>query len=180
MKYLIAVFMMLVSLSANAAMTEAQQQTLAAAIRADTDPTVVAALSVRNDTELTNLYRQPSAFWVWRTRVTQDEIMQGNFDWTRVDNLGNGPARVWEWMFGNADRSINPSKANVRSGIEAVWKGTAADLAVRASVYTYCKRNASKAEALFVTGTGTNADPGLLGWEGPISTNDISDALNKY
>ena len=180
MKYLLSALLMLLSLAASADMTDTQLQALAAAIRADTNPDVVSALAVRNDTAIAQNYRQDSATWVWRTSVSQDEIMQGNFDWTRVDNLGAGPARIWEWMFGNADRSINPSKANVRAGIESVWKGTAADLAVRAVVYTHCKRLAVKAEALFTTGTGTNTDPAVLVWEGPLPVSDVSAALNRY
>lgn len=180
MKYLLSTLLMLFTLATSAGMNDAQLQDLAAAIRADTDPTVVSALAVRNDTAITQNYQQDSATWVWRTSVSQDEIMQGNFDWTRVDNLGTGPARIWDWMFGNSDKSINPSKPNVRAGIEAVWKWTAADLAVRAAVYTHCKRMAIKAEALFTTGTGTNADPAVLVWEGPLPVSDVSAALNRY
>jgi len=124
---------------------------LAAALNADADP----------------------SFVVWRTSVTQDEIMQNGFDWTRVDNLSVGLARVWEWMFANETRTINPGKDNVRAGIEAVWKGTAADLAVRAAVYVHCKRNASRIEKLFATGTGSDAVPAKMVVEGPISFSEL-------
>ncbi len=179
MKFMIAILMMLWSFG-DYALTPAQQQTLASAIRADADQAVVDALQAGNIGLLTNLYNGPSTFVVWRTSVTQDEIMQNGFDWTRVDNLGTGPARVWEWMFSNEARAINPSRPNVRAGIEAVWKGTAADLAVRAAVYVHCKRFASRVEALFATGVGTTANPGLLVWEGSINSVDITDALRDY
>ena len=117
------------------------------------------------------------AFIVWRTSVSQDEIMQNGFDWTRVDNLSIGPARVWEWLFANESKSINPSKANVRAGIEAVWKGTAPDLAVRAAVYAHCKRAASAVEKLFATGTGTTQDPATMTHEGDISFGEVIKAL---
>lgn len=110
---------------------------------------------------------------VWKTRVTQDEIMRNGFDWTRVDNLSVGPARVWEWMFSNAERSIDPSKSNVRAGIEAVWKGVAADLAVRAAVYVHCKRSATVLERLFAVGTGSDASPATMGVEGFIPAEEI-------
>ena len=116
------------------------------------------------------------AFIVWKSRVTQDEIMQNGFDWTRVDNLSVGPARVWEWMFSNVNRSIDPSKANVRAGIEAVWKGVAADLAVRAAVYVHCKRSTTRVEKLLATGTGSDAVPALLGNEGKITANEVDSA----
>ena len=119
------------------------------------------------------------AFIVWRSNVSQDEIMQNGFDWTRVDNLSVGPARVWEWMFTNAGRSINPSKANVRAGIEAVWKGTAQDLAVRAAVYVHCKRAATVVEKLFATGAGSDAAPATMSYEGQISYFDVEQARNS-
>ena len=116
-------------------------------------------------------------FTVWRTSVTQDEIMLNGFDWTRVDNLTVGPARVWEWLFNNGNRSINPSKINVRAGIDAVWKGGAADLAVRAAVYVHCKRSANVLEKLFSTGTGTTASPATMAVEGSIPYNEVVSAM---
>jgi hypothetical protein len=120
------------------------------------------------------------SFYVWRTEVTQDEIMQNGFDWTRVDNLSVGKARIWEWMFTNQDRSFNPSKPNVRAGIEAVWVGTAADLAVRAAVYLHCQRTANRLEKLFSSGTGTampGGSPATMAVEGSLSYSDVQAAM---
>jgi hypothetical protein len=80
--------------------------------------------------------------------------------------------------------NINPSKANVRAGINAVWVGTAPDLAVRAAVYLHCFRDATLAEKLLKTaGTGTAADstgegPATLGWEGTIQAGDMGVILS--
>lgn len=159
-------------------LTSSQQTTLVAAIRAETDPVVLAALENRDDTILANWYNQASTKIVWKTAVTEDEIMQNGFDWTQVDNQTIGKARIWEWMFHSTNRTINPSKANVRSGIDECWKGTAAMLAVRAAIYVHCKRMATKAEALFATGTGTTESPALLDWQGLLSPLDIAYAFN--
>ena len=118
------------------------------------------------------------AYYVWRDNVTQDEIMQNGFDWVRVDNLSVGRARIWEWLFDNAETSISPSKANVRAGIDEVWKGTAADLAVRAAVYVHCKRTASRAEKVFSTGVGSVADPAVV--SGEINVSSLDAALLIY
>lgn len=155
-------------------MTPAQLQTLKAAVLADQ---TLAAVG-RNDTELARLLNLPTAFVVWRNLVSQDEIMLNGFDWVRVDNLSVGKARIWEWLFDNPQRSINPSKVNVRAGIDEAWKGTAADLAVRAAVYTHCKRFATHAEQILGSGTGTNATPGSLGFEGAVSITDIGEMWN--
>lgn len=124
------------------------------------------------------------AYKVYRTSVPMSEIMLNGFDWTRVDNLSVSKARVWEWMI-EADpvnRAINPSKTNIRAGINAVWVGTAADLAVRAAVYAHCIRDASVAEKLLkVAGNGVAPDaagegPATMGFEGEISVQDVIDS----
>lgn len=116
------------------------------------------------------------AFVVWKTSVAESEIFNNGMDWARVDNLSVGKSRIWEWMFKFG--SINPSKTNVRSGIDATWVGTAPDLAVRAAVYVHCKRPATRGEKLFATGTGSDAVPGTLVIEGAISASDVETARN--
>lgn len=130
-------------------------------------------------------YNQPSSTIVWKTSVTQDEIMQNGFNWTRVDNLSVGKARIWEWLFNNDERAINPSKGNVRAGIDATWVGTQADLDQRAAIYVHCKRAATRYEALFSVGTGTVAAPSVLGTghegtsiEGEVSFQTVLQALS--
>ncbi|MCU0810115.1 MAG: hypothetical protein MUE59_03615 [Thiobacillaceae bacterium] len=117
------------------------------------------------------------AFIVWKTSVTQDEIMQNGFDWVRVDNLSVGKARIWEWLFDNQSATCNPSKINVRSGIDECWKGTAADLAVRAAVYVHCKRKANLLEKLFAVGTGSDASPATMAIEGSVSYQEVYEAM---
>lgn len=124
-----------------------------------------------------------SNYTVWKTAVYQDEIMQNGFDWAQVDNLTVGKARIWEWMFDNQGNSINPSKLNVRAGIDETWKGTTAMLAVRAQVYTHCKRLATRVEKLFASGVGSDASPATLGIgtdgyiQGEISTAEVQFAM---
>ncbi len=114
------------------------------------------------------------AFYVWKSSVSVDEIMRGNLDWSQVDNLSVGKARIWDWM--TRLGSFNPSKQNIRAGIDAAWVGTAAMLAVRATIYALCNRPATVAEKLLATGTGTTTDPALLGLEGKITANDVDAA----
>lgn len=117
------------------------------------------------------------AFIVWKTSVSQDEIMQNGFDWVQVDNLSVGKARIWEWLFENSERVINPSKPNVRAGIAECWKGTAAMLAVQAVVLGHCKRSATRAEKLFASGAGTDATPATMTFAGLITSDDIQSAM---
>jgi len=139
-----------------------------------------AALPVNSDTSYfiaDELRKEASpAFVVWRSSVTQDEIMQNGFDWARVDNLSVGKARIWEWLFDNQSATFSPSKINVRAGIDECWKGNAADLAVRAAVYVHCKRNANALEKLFATGAGTDASPATMAVEGGLSYQQVDQA----
>lgn len=124
-------------------------------------------------------------FFVYRRDVELIEIIQNQFDWTRVDNLTVGKARIWEWMFDNDDRSINAENPAIRSGINEVWKGTAPDLAIRAIVYSHCVKPATVAEKLFATGAGTAPDvdgngPGTrAAGTGPVTVNDLIEADNS-
>jgi hypothetical protein len=143
------------------ALTLDQKTALKAAIVADE---VLNALPNNSDTAITiaqafNLPASPD-WWVWRTAVTRKEILQNGFNWTRLDNLSVGKARIWQDIF--VDGELNPSKANVRTGIEAVWVGTQADLDQRAAVYIHCKKLASRVQKLFSTGTGSNGDPATM------------------
>jgi hypothetical protein len=115
-------------------------------------------------------------FVVWKSKVTLDEIQQNGFDWTQVDNLTEPKSRTWEWLFNNSDRSINPSKLNVRAGINEIWQGTAGKLAVRDQVYVHCKRSATVLEKIFATGTGTDQDPATMAVEGRIFYGEIVQA----
>lgn len=123
-----------------------------------------------------NMEANPS-FVVWRTNVPIDEIMRNGMVWDRVDNLSVGKARIWDWI--GRLGTFDASKPNIRAGIDAAWIGTAADLAVRATVYTHCKRNATIAEKICATGTGTTADPAVMRFEGQLSWQDIENARNS-
>lgn len=115
------------------------------------------------------------AFIVWKTSVSIDDIMRNGMDWTRVDNLTVGKARIWDWL--TRLGTIDASKTNIRAGIDATWSATA-DLPVRAMVYTHCKRSATRAEKLFATGTGTTEAPAVMAVEGKLLYQDVMAARN--
>lgn len=157
------------------ALTPQQMATLKSAI--DTNPTW-AAFPNNTDgayqlAQLLNVEAAP-AYVVWKTSVNPDDIMRNGMDWTRVDNLSVGKARIWDWL--TKLGSFDASKVNVRAGIDATWVGTAADLAVRAKVYTHCKRSALVIEQLFASGAGTDASPSTMTFEGVINYQDIDEA----
>lgn len=153
-------------------LTPEQLQALKAAILADP---AFAGLPLTSGAAalIAEEFNRPASpsFIVWRTAVPLDEIMRNGMDWTRVDNLSVGKARIWDWL--SRLGTINASQPNVRSGIDATWVGTAADLAVRAAVYAHCKREATRAEKLLATGTGSDAVPGTMTFEGDLTSEDV-------
>lgn len=155
-------------------LTTEQATTLAQAIRADTDPAVVAALEIRNDVLLADLYNAASTFIVWRTNLSPTEYREA-IVWTEVDALTAGKARIWEWVTQNMTAPIDASKANVRQGLMDCW---ASNTTTRIQLTAAAKRAATKTEKLFATGTGTSASPGTLGWEGTLTYTDVGVALN--
>lgn len=127
--------------------------------------------------EIADAYNQTAdpEWVVWKTAVDPTEIMTNGMDWTRVDNLSVGKARIWDWM--TQLGTLNAAKANIRAGIDATWVGTAADLAVRAMVYTHCKRAASRGEKIMSTGACSTATPATMGFEGSLTYQDVEAAL---
>ena len=114
---------------------------------------------------------------VWRSSVGRVEIQQDNFDWTQLEALTEGAARVWSDLF--VDGVINPSKLNVRVGIDSVWKDSAESLAVRDTIYAHCKRTASRAEKAFSTGVGSDEDPANVSDEITVSSLDAALLIYK-
>lgn len=164
------------------ALTPAQNATLKAYIAGDQ---VLSAFPGNSDGAFAiaaamNATASPD-YYVWRSSVTIDEVMQNGFDWTRVDNLTVGKSRIWEWMASTG--TVKPNQANVRAGVLAVFT-TAGDLANRNAVFSHFQRLATRAEKLFATGTGTSSTdqgvgPSVMGFEGTLSYSDVEAARNS-
>lgn len=127
--------------------------------------------------DIAALYNQEvvPTFWVWKTSAPVNEIMLNGFDWTRVDNLTVGKARIWEWL--TRPGFIKPNQDNVRAGVNETFKA-AGDVINRAAVFSHCQRPATRIEKLLATGAGTTTTdlgngPATMGFEGPISYQDI-------
>lgn len=158
-------------------MTPEQYQSLADHIRANTDPFIVAALPLRNDGQIQEWYNVDSGFTVWRSSLTpeqaRDAITNGD-GLAQLDNLTAGKRDSLLWTFGG---NTYPANSAQRAAIANLC-GTQNTL--KAEILAAQKRLANRAEAIYATGTGSDAVPGTLGWEGQLSVNDVSTALNNY
>lgn len=111
------------------------------------------------------------AFVVWKSSVSTGDIMANGFTWTEIDALAVGKARIWDWM--SRLGAINPSKANVRQGLRDCFGNTSATYT---GMLPHLKRSATRAEKLYATGTGSDATPGTLVFEGNLSYQDVQAA----
>ena len=113
------------------------------------------------------------AFIVWRTSVAPVEIMSNGFRWSDIDVMTAGKYRIWQLMAGL--EAINPSKANVRQGLnDAFTAGTPMMLAIA----PHLRRSATRVEKLFATGTGTDASPATMVLEDALTYADVITARN--
>jgi hypothetical protein len=159
-------------------MTPAQLAALRAAIAADA---TLAGLPRNDDTSLAiadafNVDASPP-YTVWRTSLATADAM-ASLVWTEVDNLTIGKARIWEWM--SRLGTINPSIGNVRAGLSQCFGAASA---TAAAVTPLMKRTASRVERLYVIPTpnqagtpGSDASPGTLVFEGPLTPSDVGKA----
>ena len=172
-KLILALFVALLAPLAHAQLTPTQMATLKAACQQDTTCNTMITSSSPDDFAIAAWFNASGeTYIIWRDAVPVDDIMRNGMDWTRVDNLSVGKARIWEWM--TRLGTLNCVKANIRAGIDATWVGTAADLAVRATVYTHCKRAATRAEKALASGAGTDASPSVPTWTGLVTYQEAS------
>lgn len=121
-----------------------------------------------------NLLASP-AFIVWKSKVTRSEIWNVVV-WTEVIGRSVGERGTFDLML--QEGHINPSNSNVRSGFADIFSGsTGAN--TRNALLALSKRSATRAEKLFATGTGNDASPANMTFEGKLSVSDVSAARNS-
>lgn len=118
-----------------------------------------------------NLPSSP-AFTVWRTAVSTSDCKKATV-WTEYIGRSAGERDAWSFMLSNG--IINAADANVRQGIQDIFSG-AQGVASRTALLTISKRIATRAEKVLATGTGSDAAPGTLTFEGSVSYQDVEAA----
>lgn len=172
-KIALSLLFILLAPLAHAQLTPTQMATLKTACLADPVCAPMAQSTTPDDFAIAAWFNgRTETYIIWRNDVLVDDIMRNGMDWTRVDNLSAGKARIWDWM--TRLGTLNCTRANIRAGIDATWVGTAADLAVRATVYTHCKRAATRAEKALANGSGTDASPSTPAWTGLVTYQEAS------
>jgi hypothetical protein len=160
------------------ALTNAQLLALKAAIQANTDPEFVGyrdAGMARPMADWYNVSASP-AFVVWKTRVSNDEIGDA-MNGTEVAGLSSLNMQRAQMLANYSSGYQNPSRADRRAAFDAIFSG-AGGQNTRAALAILWRRTATRAEKLFASGTGTDAAPATLSFEGSLSDYDIALALS--
>ena len=137
--------------------------TLAAA-----DPVAFTYFDGNHDQELADWFNQTTPTIVWRTSLTEKQFRAAILNGVgQLDNLTVGKRDTLLWL-GNQPLQMD---ASVRAAIDDLC-GT--QNVLKAALVAAEKRTATRAEKALATGTGSDASPATLGWEGTISPNVAS------
>lgn len=163
-------------------MTPEQHATLKSHIMANTNSGVVAAVAENDGMTISIWYSQLSspAFIVWRSQVPTREIDNA----IEFSGAGGFIARSAgerdAFMMISSRGWIDPSKPNIRAAFSNIFSGSGAGAPeTRAALLAVSKRTATNVEAVFASGTGSDASPATLVHEGPLSYEDAIAALRS-
>ena len=112
-------------------------------------------------------------FYVWKTSVSVSEL-HDVYVWTEMDTLTQAKYNQLTLLLSQG--SVNPSKSNVRQGMNDIFTALTS---TKAAITPILKRLVTKGEKLFATGTGTTGTPGQLVFEGSITSQDIYEAMSN-
>jgi hypothetical protein len=158
-------------------MTPAQLQTLRTAIDAETDPAFVTARTLGQTSLMAGFYNSGSAFVVWKATVQTAEVGKA-VNYIAVEAMTDANRNRINTFYG-----MNPAQFEPRSDVRTYWDNTFSGAlggqgqATRDALSALWRRAATRGEALYATGTGTTATPGVLVFEGTISDANIGAAL---
>jgi hypothetical protein len=158
-------------------LSNVQLLTLKAAILAETDPTFVAFRNA-NDKHSMGLWFSENtapAFIVWKSSVSLTAIgdkINGN----ELEGLASLPMTRLQTIALFSPGGVNPSLADRRAFFDGVFSG-AGGTNTRASLLALWKRTARRIEKLYATGTGSDASPATLVYEGTLDSSHVNDAL---
>lgn len=120
---------------------------------------------------LYNVLASPD-FIVWKTSIPTSDVKK-NVVWTEYIARSVGEQNAFQLMI--ADGTVNASDLNVRSGFVDIFSGPGG-ATTRTNLTALAKRKASRAEKLFATGTGSDATPATMSFEGALSYFDVAMA----
>ena len=150
--------------------------------------------------EIANWYNLTASpgYWVWHTSVSRVQVyntasdLPSTWNWTTYKNQAVGEQNAWVQMFMGDQASF--AQLNVRLGVSQIFTGSAAANAQRDHCFAVGRRLSRNIEKLLAvavlspppnTGNtglaatrGQTTNPDVMGLEGTISGQDVTDARN--
>lgn len=167
------------------ALTPAQNQTLKANIAANVNTVIYLNVAtpinaVPNTTDgniaVAGWYNlATAAYWVWRTNISTDDVNNA-VDWSEVVALSTNNLLAFDAL--KQQSKINASLTSIRNAFAQIFKQATSPNSL-AALTAAAKRLALNVEQVFATGTGSNASPSTMGYEGTVSGQDIETARNS-
>lgn len=168
-------------------LTEAQYVVLATNIVTTNAAEFAAMVAGNRDPEIAAAYNVPAApvYWVWKTSLSKAELLYStSVDATTFNFQGNGfitrapgELEAFKVLFDPTNDLTNPSLPQVRSAFADIFSGAGNAVANRTHLLAVARRQATRIERLFATGTGSTASPGTMTAEGFCTHVDIAHAL---
>lgn len=161
------------------ALTTAQKATLKAAILADSTLNAYTNNSDGNFdmcVQKLNVDAVPS-FTVWRNMVSLSEVGR-KFDSAELGNRSTADNTRLQTIAQYNPSGINPSVASNRAFFDDIFSGVGG-ANTRVSLLATWKRLAKLGEKILATGTGSDAVPATLGFEGNLTPDDVQQARSS-
>lgn len=176
MQFLLIVAGVKQSIESRGMLTTAQKTTLKAAIIANSTWNAFPNSEDGNFNlaELLSKEFPTPDYIVWKNSVTTKEV-KNVIDWVEYLALTVTEKSTFELMISNG--IIDPSNANIRAGIANIFDAQQSN--TRNALIALGKRKATHIEKIFATGTGSDASPSVMGFEGKISGADVASARNS-
>lgn len=171
----IAIALLAFGVSAFAALTTQQLQTLKTAINANP---IWVAYPMTGDgyfdlAKVLNLQATPS-FTVWKTNVSINAVGKA-FNGTELAGLTTGNQTRLQTLALYLASGVDPSNAGNRAFFDDVFSG-AGGTNTRAALLALWKRFATSFEKIYATGTGSDASPATLVVEGAVTASEVQAA----
>ena len=156
-------------------LTTAQKVTLKADIVAK-QAVAQPLFGVTNEQVIADYYNAaPGTFIVWKSSVELAHVGAA-FNSVELAGLSTANTNRLQVMAAYSGGVFSPALADMRAGFDSIYSGAGGAL-TRAALLALWKRAARRVEALFATGTGTDAAPATLVYEDQLTAQVVSDVI---
>ena len=160
------------------ALTASQKTAIKSAILADPALSALPNNSDGNDAIAKALNQTASpSFTVWKTNVSITKVGD-NIIGTELAGLTSLNTDRLRTVILLSSEGVNPSLSDRRAFFDDIFSG-AGGANTRAKLLILWKRLATRAEKACATGTGSDASPATLSFEGSLSWQDVEEARNS-